>query len=172
MNGRAHTAVGMAAITTTMSLGWINPGINVLLSCVVGSLAPDIDKDNTTINNALNLSKPVYFLIGLIILYFNRTLHGALMSIPFFVLAFIKHRGFTHKWYGFVPILGLLYFLLPKILYFGFVIGYMSHLILDQFNPNIKLVKPFKSINIEKGVVFISMIVNAYNIYIIVSNFI
>jgi len=93
---------------------------------IVGALLPDIDIENSKISSNL---KPIAKIINW--------------------LGF-KHRGLTHSLLGGIilnlPFYALYrYDLIPKIIFTGLVIGYLSHLLADMLNPTgVPLFYPFR----------------------------
>ena len=145
MNGREHKVAGACAgIAACIILNryQANSTIQVdtlyvsalsaatIVTSVASSLLPDVDTPNSTVGSKV---KPISYLI-------NKT--GG-------------HRGILHYPIFLAIICGLLYYLYPTIpdglerdLYLyvstGFVVGYLSHIILDMFNSaGIKLLAPF-----------------------------
>lgn len=118
MTGKTHLAVGVGAgitIGITSALSGCNPTIAVLsaASCAIGSLMPDIDSRKSKAGKEMKITS-------------------------FFVNKIFGHRGFVHS-----P-LCLAIFTIPLIaglkltnynefipLVFGFIAGYISHLVLD-----------------------------------------
>lgn len=78
-----------------------------IIFCAIGSLLPDIDHPGSLLGRRMK----VVSVIGL------------------------GHRGWTHSFLGFGIFTLLAYVIIPKYL-LGFVIGYLSHLILDSLNPS------------------------------------
>ncbi|SJZ58118.1 metal-dependent hydrolase [Selenihalanaerobacter shriftii] len=90
--------------------------VNLYCAAALGAILPDIDHVNSRIGNKL---KPISWIIKLF---------G------------IKHRGLTHSILGVFLFSILLEKLLlinwiDKIWYYSLLIGYISHLIADMFNP-------------------------------------
>lgn len=126
MTGRTHLTFGIGIgligmATCHLVTGDINASSSILAGCAIGSLFPDLDIPNSTISKYIPI-------------------------IPNIINKMFGHRNFFHS-----PIfLLLLYFLLsyffPKhiFLIYGFIIGFISHLLLDTFNKGgIPLLYPF-----------------------------
>lgn len=130
MNRPTHILGGASMaliISTMMELPDISLIGTMTISAGLGALLPDIDKKNTTISN----KHPV---------------------VSFFVRLFTTHRGFTHSFLALIMLAYPLYLLVKTVgsVYLGYAVigillGYMSHLMLDMFNPEgIPLFFPFK----------------------------
>jgi inner membrane protein len=138
MRGHTHIAGGVAAaLVTTELTGLYKPEtvavsslitLGVYLACAgTGALLPDIDTKQSKVSHKHKV-------------------------ISFFSRLFLTHRGFTHSALC-MALFGLvMYFLTGFIkggygepLFWGFLVGYGSHLILDAFNPKgIPLLYPWE----------------------------
>lgn len=189
MTGKTHVAIGVAA-ALTLSLDYPPENLIILvLASSLGSLVPDLDHPKGKLNQKLlrktnKLYKTLFFIIlGSIFmyLYFLKDIKPLLIiSVIFFLLGISGHRGFTHSIIGFlgsiyIVRIGALKYNLPFI-YYGFLLGYMLHLIADFFTPmGIKLFYPL-NVNISapitiktnssiEGIVFI--LVSIYSIILL-----
>lgn len=140
MTGKTHIAGGVALATASSFILHINEpssmmelttwGIFFAAPAVVGALAPDLDHWNSKASN--------YNVFTKILSIFIRITcgHRGMLHSPFFVLLLSVLFG------------ALYYFVCPLTIVsqimMGFVIGYISHLILDLLNPSgLPLLFPF-----------------------------
>ena len=121
MNGRTHMAGGVAlacGLNITGAFADSPVKLAALIgSSLIGAVILDIDKKNTTISNR----HPV---------------------VSFFTRLFTTHRGFTHSLLSMVITGSLVYIISSAIVpnlknpvCSGYLLGYLSHLILDMLNP-------------------------------------
>lgn len=162
MSGRQHTGIGTVSslgviIILTKTVGLIiNPLQSSLIvaGSILGSLMPDIDSKKSKASKMF--SKILFYIIvcfaGLNVFsnFFNVSainglfthfvvdgFFGSFGTILFVALVVAgklsPHRGFTHKW------LGTLLFCVSAIIAFesyfafGFVLGYVLHIVADRF---------------------------------------
>lgn len=139
MTGKTHMVGGLALATTssfllhicepTTNTELIKWGLTFATPALIGALAPDLDHWNSTAANFNIFTK--------ILSIFIRILcgHRGLLHSPFFVIVLTGLFGWL---YNICP--------LPWIgnMMTGFLIGYVSHLILDLLNPKgLPLLFPF-----------------------------
>lgn len=120
--GGIALGVGIGVASSTSSI----PLFGVLLAGTsIGAILPDIDKKNTSVSHKAPF-------------------------ISFITRLFTTHRGFTHSLLALAIFGSILYPVtqfgnLVRYLYYGLIIGYLSHLILDMLNPEgIPLFFPIK----------------------------
>lgn len=159
MTGKTHVAIGVVA-GLTLSVGQpLGNQLIIVLTSVLGSLAPDLDHPKAKLNQKLlflknELFRTLFYLaiaLGFIYLYFvtKNNIFGLLAIMTFF-LGISSHRGFTHSIVGFLVFSSIVSLIaerynLPPI-YKGFTIGYASHLMADFFTiKGIKLFYPIKA---------------------------
>ena len=131
MNGNCHFMFGTSiGAMLTLNLDKINDNLilysdvetgkwiasTIILGSIIGSIFPDIDNPKS---NMGQLSKPVSTVIGKLGKYAGRT--GA------------RHRGIFHDFSIYILLLIGSYLYFPYAL--GFIIGCLSHVFLDMFNP-------------------------------------
>lgn len=188
MTGKTHMAIGIAA-GLVLSKGESGQAQLIFtLSCVLGSLAPDLDHPKAKLNQNFLLIRNkfysilLYFIltIGFSYLYFTRDkLIFALLAIMSFLMSISTHRGFTHSILGYLLASSIvriisLEFNLPNI-YLGFSTGYISHLIGDfltaqgikffyPINKNISFpIMSLTNLNSIKNIIL--MLIGLYFIY-------
>lgn len=72
-------------------------------------------------------------LLEMIVSYFTSST-GMIMFSIFTILGKLSpHRGFTHKWFGTTCFLTSAFFSMNRIMFIGFSIGYILHLIADNY---------------------------------------
>lgn len=156
MTGRTHdlaafTALGVLAITNPLPEMTLGTGLVAFLSSMVGGIAPDIDQPTAPLWRNLPIASP----LGRV---FSKAIGG--------------HRFISHSIIGIVIfgagwrfILSVLSPSFPKldmnIIWWGFMIGFASHLIMDTFTREgvpwllplpIKFgIPPVKAFRVETG---------------------
>ena len=188
MTGKTHVAIGVAtALTLSLDKSPENLIILVLASSL-GSLVPDLDHPKAKLNQKLlwknnKIYKTLFFIaLGSIFmfLYFSKNIKPLLIiSVVFFLLGISSHRGFTHSILGFLASIymvriGTLKYNLPFI-YYGFMLGYILHLVADFFTPmGIKLFYPL-NVNVSSPITIrtnsktekiIFMLLSVYSIFL------
>lgn len=143
MKGETHVTIGVATTTALMVGGVITPGIIPIAAAAVGSLLPDIDHDNSSINNRLKMSKGAYILLAAGLLYYSRDPIAYAAAAILIVIGFSRHRAITHS---LISVAGM-YFLtgyLSDAIQLGVMIGYTMHLFADFFTKQgIELLFPY-----------------------------
>lgn len=139
MRGRTHIVGGVAcALAVTKITGLFMPEVitsvgedailgTYLTAASVGALLPDIDTKQSKVSHQHKV-------------------------ISFFSRLFFTHRGFTHSALCmglFGAVLCIMRGFIPNefgnALFWGYFVGYASHLLLDSFNPKgIPLLYPYK----------------------------
>lgn len=159
MTGKTHTAIGMAIGLTLAFKKPIDAQLAIITASTIGALAADLDHPKGELNQKLllinnNFFKTVFYLgVGIILLYIylqNRSTLFVLLSILSFALAISTHRAFTHSIMGFILFSAIIRLMLMEfglvLMYRGFIIGYISHLLMDCFtSKGIKLFYPIKT---------------------------
>ena len=134
MIGRTHAMGGILAgelltLTVFESGGAVPAGI-LLAAAVAGSLAPDIDRTGSTVSKSSFLSGIVSFGVSV----FSE--HRAFFHTPFCLAIISFALGAFNRTLQ-IP------YVRPATL--GFVVGYLSHLLLDSLNPaGIMWLYPFR----------------------------
>lgn len=156
MTGKTHAAIGIVTGLTLSAGEPMETKFIFVAFSTIGALAPDLDHPKAKLNQRLLLFKNKFFsvffysllAIGSVYSYkkTGNILFG-LLGLMTFLISISTHRGFTHSILGFliatyiVKILAIRYSL-PQI-YYGFSIGYLTHLIGDFFTiRGIKLFYP------------------------------
>lgn len=159
MTGKTHLALGAtASLTLTTNLP-IKSKVLILAFSLIGSLVPDLDHPRAKLNQKILLFKNglykfiLYFTLGVISIYFHFVSKNEIflpLGIVLILLGYSSHRTFTHSIFGFVlasivvKIISEKYFL--DDIYYGFLIGYITHLIADFFNPQgLQIFYPLKN---------------------------
>lgn len=159
MTGKTHTAIGMAIGFTLAFKKPIDAQFAIITASTIGALAPDLDHPKGELNQKLllinnDLFKTAFYLIvGIAFLYIyfqNNNSLFMLLGIFSFALSISNHRSFTHSIMGLVLFSAIMRLILMEsglsLMYKGFIIGYISHLLLDCFtSKGIKLFYPFKA---------------------------
>lgn len=158
MTGKTHLALGGAAALSLSIDMTTKSKIIILGFSLIGSLIPDLDHPSGKINQKLLFSNTgfskfiFYFILGLISFYFHYT-NGNEIFLPLGImsiaLGYSTHRSFTHSLLGLFGASIIMRIFAENYnslaIYYGFLIGYSSHLIADYFNPRgIKLFYPLK----------------------------
>ena len=143
MVGKTHMIIGAAAGLGTCVIAGITPTLAIIAASTLGALIPDIDHHNSKISTANVFTKAiswivrkvilptVAFILNLIAHVFNKT------GLPFSE-AKATHRGpLTHSILG---VIFLSLFFLPivaisPIVFVFIVVGMLSHIVADMFNP-------------------------------------
>lgn len=143
MKGETHVTIGVATTTALMVGGIMAPGIVPIAAAVVGSLLPDIDHDNSSINNRLKMSKGAYILLAAGLLYYSKDPIAYAAAVILIVIGFSRHRAITHS---LISVVGM-YFLtgyLSDAIQLGVMVGYVMHLFADFFTKQgIELLFPY-----------------------------
>ena len=152
MTGRTHCIVAVATAITIVQPH--QPEVILLGSALsfLGGLTPDVDQFQSKLGRKISKFMISIFSILLLLLLLKQSfqfnlnaylpVNQLLNSIPKGPLLFIllcsmglntKHRTFTHSLLGALLFTLCIYLCFPKY-YHYFLIGYLSHLILDLFN--------------------------------------
>lgn len=144
MNGETHVTVGVAATTTLMAVGVIEPAIVPLAAAAIASLLPDIDHDKATINARLGINKTAYVLAAGVLLYYSQDVKTIIISLALIAIGFSKHRAITHSLLAVVMVyLAMKFTGVQNSIMVAAMIGYVSHLASDFFtNKGIELFFP------------------------------
>ena len=141
MNGNCHfifgAAVGSALVLNLGAVSAAIPQITntpetatlLILGGVIGGIFPDIDNESSYMGK---LSAPVSTIIGSV-----NKLFGKVGS---------NHRGILHDPIIYLVALVLSFLFFPPLI--GFIIGCLSHLFLDLFNPKGIPVAVFKRVHL------------------------
>ncbi|MBP2025805.1 metal-dependent hydrolase [Peptoniphilus stercorisuis] len=148
MTGKTHLALGAtASLTLTTNLP-IKSKALILAFSLISSLIPDLDHPKAKLNQKILLFQNgfskfiLYFTLGCISIYFHFISDNEIflpLGIVLILLGYSSHRTFTHSFLGLflasivVKIISEKYLL--NEIYYGFLIGYITHLIADFFNP-------------------------------------
>lgn len=145
MNGETHVTIGLAATTTMMAYGIMQPEILPLCAAALGSLLPDIDHDRGGINARLGINKGAYVLLAAGILYYRRDVVTIVIAAILLVIGFSRHRAITHSLIALIALyLGT--YNIDTAIRLGLIVGYGSHLISDFFTKQgIELLYPNKN---------------------------
>ena len=164
MTAKTHIATGTCLTVLMMqpdSIKYLTLGI---AGGVIGSIIPDIDSKNSDVNQLFDKVTIItlltivicsfieyFFHIGIYKLIFKKNNKEEIIisSILFFIMCIIgsrtHHRSFTHSIIGLILYTFIISISLPKIIINSFVIGYVSHILLDLLNrKGIKIFYPFK----------------------------
>lgn len=128
MKGSTHLAVGAVS---GMFLG----DITAVATAAAGAILPDIDTPSSMAGHWFGGRITRLAVGGLLIYYSLKTGNqkGMLLGAVFLGLAFMPHRGLTHSLAG-LALFSMAAYILP-IPFIPFVIGYVSHLLLDMLTP-------------------------------------
>lgn len=178
MTGKTHITVGIAAGLTLAAGNSIENQVILILAAAVGSLIPDLDHPRSKINQRVLLFKNklfkmiTYSLMGVGLIYLDTILNGPenrtlrLLGLILILVGLSRHRGFTHSLFGLVLFSGIVYIgtlnYNQYAAFVGFVIGYVSHLVLDLITvQGIELLYPYdKNIKIPLGIKTNGMVEN------------
>lgn len=152
MTGKTHCIVAVAAAITIIQPE--QPEVILLGSALafLGGLTPDVDQFQSKLGRKISKFMISIFSVLLLLLLLKQSFHfnlnaylpvdQLLNSIPKGPLLFIllcsmglntKHRTFTHSLLGVVLFTLCIYLCFPKYVIY-FLIGYLSHLLLDLLN--------------------------------------
>ena len=159
MTGKTHTAIGMAIGLTLAFKRPIDVQLAVITASTIGSLAPDLDHPKGELNQKLLLinnnffKTAFYLLVGTVFLYIyfqSNSYLFILLTLLSFALAISSHRAFTHSLMGFILFSAIMWLILIEsglsLMYKGFIMGYISHLLVDCFtSKGIKFFYPIKT---------------------------
>lgn len=161
LTGKTHVTLGVAA-GLTLSVGYsVESQAILVLAAAIGALIPDLDHPRSKINQRVLLYKNklfkliTYSLMGAGLIYIDSKFYGSgskilrLLGIALVLVGLSRHRGFTHSLLGLVLFSGIVYIGTIKYnlytAFTGFVIGYVSHLVLDLVTvQGIELLYPYK----------------------------
>ena len=164
MTAKTHIATGAMLTLLAVQPNNVKYLTLSLAGGIIGSIIPDIDSKNSetnqffdkvTITTVLTLiictGLEYFFHIGLYKLILRKTNIEKIVAtvMLFFAMCIIgsrtNHRSFTHSFLGLFIFGLILYISLPKVFIESFVVGYLSHIILDLFNhKGLKLFYPMK----------------------------
>ncbi|MEE3343247.1 MAG: metal-dependent hydrolase [Bacilli bacterium] len=163
MTTKTHITTGVALtilITQPENIKYLTLS---LAGTIIGSVIPDIDSKNSEANQIFDkvlITTSLTIILCFILEYFfnigiyriitkKNNIDSILFSaLLFFIMCLIgsrtHHRAFTHSIIGLLIYSSILY-TLPNIFIYSFIIGYLSHIILDLFNhKGLKLFYPIK----------------------------
>jgi membrane-bound metal-dependent hydrolase YbcI (DUF457 family) len=121
MDGRTHFAVGSIV---AIGISFVDANIGIIAGCMAGSLVPDIDSPESTINNKFLPAGFIWQKMNKYSFYLGKHAHNGL-----------KHRGFIlHSAWTVVAFL-VLAIITQSGLCLGLAIGVLSHHILDMLTP-------------------------------------
>lgn len=164
VTAKTHVATGAALTLMLMQPDNIKYLTLSLAGGVIGSIIPDIDSKNSETNQVFDkvtiitlltivvcIGLEYFFNIGIYKLIAKRTNIEEIITtlILFFIMCIIgsrtNHRSFTHSILGLIIYSLILYISLPKVFIISFMIGYISHILLDLLNhKGLKLFFPLK----------------------------
>lgn len=194
MTGKTHTAIGMAIGLTLAFKKPIESQFAIISASILGALIPDLDHPKGELNQKLllinnNFYKTAFYLIlGFMFMYLyveKRNPLFILMGLFSFALAISRHRSFTHSILGLILFTAIIRLTIMEYglfsMYKGFILGYISHLILDLFSSkgirlfypmkaNIKFPIKFKNNGIGEKTIFILLIL--YCLLVLIYNFV
>lgn len=159
MTGKTHVAIGMAVGLSVSFEQSLESQLILVLASIVGSLIPDLDHPKGKLNQRLllfnnNFYRSLFYLsLGILFIYLyflQNNIIFMLLGLVSFLIGISTHRGFTHSIVGFLGSASIVrlstvgYGL--NLLYYGFITGYILHLIGDFFTPRgIQLFYPIKT---------------------------
>lgn len=194
MTGKTHMAIGIVAGLTVSAEQPLENQIIIVLASVLGSLIPDLDHPKSKLNQKLLFFKNKFYRVlfylalaaGFIYLFFlTKYRVFGLLAITSFLIGVSSHRSFTHSILGFLVIsytvkLITIKYKLPYI-YFGFIIGYLLHLLADFFTiKGIQLFYPLK-FNVASPIIIntknrsedvIFMLLSIYTVFLLYNRYI
>lgn len=145
MNGKTHVGIGLATSALVLPHTESKTFSIMLVLAAIGSLMPDIDKENSKISNMMakamtiavaimvlgwvNLKKsPLEVMTSLVDIYNP----GIYLIVGLMIFSrFTEHRSFTHSSLGAVLFTAGFYMTF-KWNCLGFAIGYIAHLVADM----------------------------------------
>lgn len=159
MTGKQHVVIG-GVVTLGLSYAYLGGDFtstkavtSVVLPAVIGGIAgsymPDIDSKKSKASQAFN--KVLVYIIGALLVghfldipvlddLLTRSTGEVLENVSLLAFTAIAilgklspHRGFTHKWLGTIAFCGLALLVFDKYIAYGFIIGYLSHILADRF---------------------------------------
>lgn len=164
-SGKVHTGIGVVSASALAYVG-VNgfPSVtsvttSVIAGAVLGSLIVDIDSERSKASQAyskvitgaiwlgvlavlggkyipnLNNSEVLRIVLG----YFSSNLSLIIFAILATLGKLSPHRGFTHKWFGTALFIIVGYLAFSKFLFFGYIVGYIAHLVADELFTKTKL---------------------------------
>ena len=159
MNGKAHLMAGLTTGAIYATVVGVNctqytqmPTLFKIVSAVsIGAWLPDIDIKHSSINNLLKRIVAVVPFLFLAIKFFDYkvTLNTAIIfTMTILIFKFSKHRSITHSLIGLaislcvIHLLGITDF---KYIICPFVLGIISHILLDMLTPEgVELLFPIR----------------------------
>ncbi|WP_147566162.1 metal-dependent hydrolase [Clostridium tyrobutyricum] len=160
---KTHIATSLATVSVINYVFNIPPiNVSILVGALIGGLMPDVDLQNSTISKLIN--KIIISIIILLLLFlciskflglqdlklllvykYQRYTTGSLIILLSALFSRITgHRMFSHSFLGLAAFsfgISILY----KPIFLGFLIGYLSHLVIDILNyKGEALIFPFK----------------------------
>lgn len=137
VKGVSHAIIGASLTFAAFQQLHISYGAVPLAASLVGSVLPDIDEDDSTINSfvPLHYKKLIYLISSCLMLYHAYKTRDIKLLLPAIVVLLIyisSHRGFTHS------VLSVIVFSLPVVGYrhtfVAFIVSYAVHLLCDMVN--------------------------------------
>ena len=137
VKGVSHVIIGASLTFAAFQQHHISYGAIPLAASLVGSVLPDIDEDDSTINSfvPLHYKKLIYLISSCLMLYHAYKTRDIKLLLPAIVILLIyisSHRGFTHS------ILAVIIFSSPVVeyrhIFAAFTVSYAAHLLCDMVN--------------------------------------
>ncbi|WP_027633414.1 metal-dependent hydrolase [Clostridium hydrogeniformans] len=158
MMKKTHVVVGITLSTIVATILNKNITLIYIIASFIGSLFPDVDHPRGSINQRILLvnnwiCKVLTYLMLAAILYIYGSkaldIKTIYYTIPFLIgIAFSRHRSITHSILGILASMVLINFIKLKYnldLRDPFFVGYISHILLDMFNPQgVELLWPYR----------------------------
>lgn len=144
MNGETHATIGVAAVTSLMAYGIVEPAIIPIAAATVGSLLPDIDHDKATINVRLGINKGAYIILAAALIYYMRSPMAYAIAAVLVAVGLSRHRALTHSLLA-IAFMYLITIQLQPGIRIGLIIGYGVHLLSDYCTKRgIEVLYPYK----------------------------
>lgn len=160
MTGKTHVAIGITAGLIMSSGQPVESQLVLILSSILGSLAPDLDHPNSKLNQMLlfinNKFYSSLFYLSLtaasIYLYFSTGNYAfSILGVLTLLIGISIHRSFTHSIIGILLFSWIIKIVTIKFnlteVYSGFLLGYVLHLVADFFT--VKGIKLFYPLNLS-----------------------
>lgn len=122
---KTHLAFGL--LVGLIILPYANPSSKFMFLFVViaASIMPDIDQPNSKISNQIPI-------------------------LPKLLSIFVKHRGIFHSIFFAILLSGLFWYFINHSYGVAFIVGYMSHLLIDGFTKSgINFLHPFGKLHLS-----------------------
>lgn len=150
MNGKAHLAAGIAtgaACAIYMGIDYTQytqmPTLLKIVSAAsIGALLPDIDIKHSSINSLIKRGLILIPFLVVAAIYFDYkfTAETAIaLTVTMLIFKFSKHRSITHSFLGLIITFGVIHHFLGitdfKFIIYPFILGGISHIVLDMLTP-------------------------------------